>query len=91
MRIINEINIGRMKISIFKMGDKTSVKFEKDLNEIIIKFRDGAIDEATLQEQFLSEEVIKHYESLLDNAEHCKIDKLIKIEEDRGVVFPEII
>ncbi len=91
MRIIHEINVGRMKISIFKMGDKTSVKFEKDLNEIIIKFRDGAIEEQTLTEQFLTEDTIKKYESLLDDAEHTKIDKLIKIEEDRGVVFPEIV
>ncbi len=91
MRIINEINKGRMKISIFKMGEKISVKFEKDLNEVMIKFRDGAIEESVLMDQFLTDDVILQYEALLDQAEHRKIDQLIKIESDRGVVFPEII
>ncbi len=72
------------------MGEKISVKFEKDLNEIIIKFRDSAIEEDILMHQFLTDDLIDHYESLLDNTEHSKIDRLIKIEVDRGVVFPEV-
>lgn len=91
MRIIHEINRGRMKVSIFKMGEKTSVKFEKDLNEIIIKFRDGTMEETTLIEQFLTDDTISKYEAELDVAEQNKIDQLIKIEKDKGIVFPEII
>lgn len=91
MRIIHEINRGRMKISVFKMGEKTSVKFEKDLNEIIIKFRDGTMDEATLIDQFLTDDVILKYEAELDVTEQNKIEQLIKMEKDKGIVFPEII
>jgi hypothetical protein len=91
MRIIHEIDRGRLKVSVFRMGEKTSVKFEKDLNELIIKFRDGSLEDEVLVNQFLTEDILVHYESLLDNASHTKIDRLIKLEEDKGIIFPEII
>jgi len=42
MRIVGEIPHPHMKISIFKMNDKLSVKFESGLVEHIMKFRDGS-------------------------------------------------
>ena len=45
MRIIKEINKGLLKITVFKYQDKLSIKFEKDLNEILIKFRDGGLED----------------------------------------------
>ena len=32
MRIIDEINRGELKITVFKMNDRLSVKFERELN-----------------------------------------------------------
>jgi hypothetical protein len=42
MRIIGEIEHPSMKISVFKVSDRLSIKFEKMLLEQIYKFRDGS-------------------------------------------------
>ena len=42
MRIVGDIPHPKMKITIFKMNDKLSVKFETGLVEHIMKFRDGS-------------------------------------------------
>lgn len=42
MRIIGEFDIDQIKVTIFKMNEKVSVKFEYNLLEQIYKFRDGS-------------------------------------------------
>ncbi len=42
MRIVGDIPHPHMKITIFRMNDKLSVKFEAGLVEHIMKFRDGS-------------------------------------------------
>jgi hypothetical protein len=92
MRIIDEINRGLLKITIFKMNEKISMKFEKNSNEITIKFRDGSgVDEDEDVKKFLDTAIIDKYENLLDSANETKIDQLIKLEGDKGFVFPKII
>ena len=90
MRIIKEINKGLLKITIFKYQEKISIKFEKDLNEILIKFRDGGIDENDI-DSYLTESEIEKYEAQLDAINETKILQLIKMEEDKGFEFPEIV
>lgn len=90
MRIIKEINKGLLKVTIFKYQEKISIKFEKDLNEILIKFRDGGIDENDI-DSYLTEAEIEKYEAQLDAINETKILQLIKMEEDKGFEFPEIV
>ncbi len=42
MRIIGEFDIDQIKVTIFKMNEKVSVKFEYNLLEQTYKFRDGS-------------------------------------------------
>jgi hypothetical protein len=90
MRIIKEINKGSLKITVFKYQEKISIKFEKDINEIIIKFRDGSIEESNI-DTFLSEDIINKYESILDEMQKTKVEQLFLIEEEKGFEFPEIV
>ena len=41
MRIIDEFNADDVKVTVFKMNDKISIKFEYNLLEQIYKFRDA--------------------------------------------------
>lgn len=90
MRIIKEINKGLLKITVFKYQDKLSIKFEKDLNEILIKFRDGGLEESEI-DAYLTEEEINKYEMQLETTNEIKISQLIKLEEEKGFEFPEIV
>lgn len=92
MRIIKEIERGTMKVTVFKMNEKLSIKFEDHLNEIILKFRDGAsVHEGENMDQFLDEATLEHYREQLEKCHTFKIDQLIKLEESKGFQFPEII
>lgn len=42
MRILGESEKSGVKITVFSMNEKISIKFEKDLLEQIYKFRDGS-------------------------------------------------
>lgn len=90
MRIIKEINKGLLKVTIFKYQEKISIKFEKELNEMLIKFRDGGLDENEI-DKFLTASAIEKYEALLDAIDETKISQLIKMEEEKGFEFPEIL
>lgn len=56
MRILKEFDQADIKITIFSWNGKISVKFEKNLVEIIYKFRDGSgIESLSEAEAFLNE------------------------------------
>jgi hypothetical protein len=42
MRIIDEFELEKIKVSVFKMGERITVKFEYNLLEQSFKFRDGS-------------------------------------------------
>lgn len=90
MRIIKEINKDSLKITVFKYQEKISIKFEKELNEMTIKFRESALEENDV-DAFLSETEILKYNDLLDRLHAFKTNQLIKLEEDKGFDFPVII
>jgi len=67
MRIIGEIEHPSMKISVFKVSDRLSVKFEKMLLEQIFKFRDGSgIDTLENAKQLVSPTVLDEVEAQFD-------------------------
>jgi hypothetical protein len=90
MRIIDEINRGELKITVFKMNDRLSVKFERELTEMIYKFRDGSgIDEKNYR-SFLSESLLMKVEAMLYNANIVKNEALSALEpQDDGL--PKIL
>ncbi|MBL0098656.1 MAG: hypothetical protein IPP49_00200 [Saprospiraceae bacterium] len=42
MRIIGEFDLDQIKVTVFKMNERVSVKFEFNLLEQVYKFRDGS-------------------------------------------------
>ncbi|MBK8699163.1 MAG: hypothetical protein IPN29_06320 [Saprospiraceae bacterium] len=92
MRIIREIDHGPLKTTIFKMNDRLSIKFEKDLNELIYKFRDGSGIELDNLDIFLSEERITTAASLLDRAQELKHKGIMEVvSRDEADDLPSII
>ncbi|MEZ4983119.1 MAG: hypothetical protein R2769_16340 [Saprospiraceae bacterium] len=61
MRLVGEIEHPVMKISIFKMGERFSVKFEHKGVEVTYKFSDeeGASDLGRLKKEMMDEDFIK--------------------------------
>ena len=67
MRIIGEIEHHSMKISVFKVTDKLSIKFEKNLLEQIYKFRDGSgIDTLENAKMLVSPALLAEVEAQFD-------------------------
>lgn len=93
MRIIGEIPHDILKITVFKMNDKTSIKFEHNLIEQIIKFREGSgietlEDVEKLIDQSLLDDVIKSIVLSSKNRSR-RIQEIY--EEKEGMNFPEIM
>ena len=42
MRILGEFSFGSIKVTVFIYNEKVSIKFERNLVEIIFKYRDGS-------------------------------------------------
>jgi hypothetical protein len=93
MRIVKEVNKGPIKMTLFHMNNKYSLKIEKLHNELIMKFSDGSILDKDGQgiDIFFSDEAVSYYEAQLDALQTFKVKNLAKIEEDKGFVFPTII
>jgi L-fucose isomerase-like protein len=91
MRIVKEVNKGRMKLSVFHYNDQYSIKSEMDQSEIYFKFNEAAVSEAEVDKYYLNEESLLKYESLLKEIIALKINGLIAIQSDKGISFPEII
>lgn len=81
MRIIDEINRGEMKVTVFKMNERLSVKFERDLTEVIYKFRDGSGFDETSYRQYLTDSLLMKLEAVLYNAAVLKNEALNQLSE----------
>lgn len=90
MRIIKEINQGPLKITVFKYQEKISIKFEKDLNEILIRFREGGLEENNI-DAFLTDALINSYIQSLDDIDKNKFHQLAKMEVEKGADLPDIM
>jgi hypothetical protein len=92
MRIIGELDYKEMKITVFKMNDKVSIKLEMHLMEQTYKFRDGSRIESMedamlfLNETFL-DSTIQTFETMYKH----KVNSLMDMAEKEGFQFPKII
>ena len=93
MRIIGNIDHPVLKITIFKMDNKLSVKFETGLYEQTYKFRMGdliksAEDIRTIVDQKFLEEVLDNF-NRMTRSKNTSIDRnLAKLDEEE---FDDII
>lgn len=92
MRIIGEFDLDQIKVTVFKMNERISVKYEYNLLEQTYKFRDGSgIQTVEDVRQYSDGEVIKkinHIFSEMANLRMTGISQLHQLNEDE---FDEII
>lgn len=92
MRIIGDIPHSTLKITVFKMNDKVSIKLEKHLTEIILKFRDGGevMDLSTAQ-RYLTPSFLRDIEQDLEKINTRKSQRVAKLKSDNLQILPEIL
>lgn len=92
MRVAGEIDHPFMKITIFKMDNKLSVKFETGLFEQIFKFRTGENLESPEDiKKMVDQEFINQVENqfiLMNKSKFDALNRYAPVEEDN---FPVII
>ena len=82
MRIIDEFNAGDIKVTVFKMNDKISIKFEYNLLEQIYKFRDGSgITSPEMVKKFCNEETILDIKFIFNQMSQNRSKSLTKLFE----------
>lgn len=93
MRIIGNIDHPNMKITVFKMDNKVSIKFELGLYEQTFKFRESEYmknveDAKQLVDAAFMGEVLKNFNKM-HTAKNEALGMLVKLTEEGE--FPEII
>lgn len=66
MRIILEFDLEDIKVTVFKMDDKISVKYEWNLLEQTLKFRDGSTIQSANDAKKFSENQILNLKSIFE-------------------------
>lgn len=92
MRIIGEFDISGIKTTVFRMNERTSVKFEFNLLEQIYKFRDGSGIETTEDvRRFCSAEFVNKILEIFSSMDEARYQTLLSLQETEGEKFDEII
>ena len=92
MRIIAEFEKNGIKITVFKMNERLSVKFEDNLLEQTFKFRDGSgIEKTEDVMQLLDDEFMNSVKAGFISMNESRFQALEKLWKNTGEDFPEII
>ena len=92
MRIIGEFDIDNFKITVFKMNERISIKFETNLLEQTYKFRDGsAINNMEDVKRFCSPDTIEKLTESFANMASIRSTSLMSMFESEEDMFDEII
>jgi CHASE3 domain sensor protein len=92
MRIIGEFDKGPVKVTVFKMNERISVKYEYHLMELTYKFRDGSGIE-NLQDviRFSNDDFMQKIKDIFQTMEQAKSENLAQGEEADPLYEFEII
>lgn len=92
MRIIADIAHPRMKITVFQMNGKISIKFEKHLIEHIIKLRDGSpLNDLEILKSAFTSEALTHIERSIEEERKLRGSIEAALIENDLDEFEEII
>ncbi|MBK8053819.1 MAG: hypothetical protein IPK35_11265 [Saprospiraceae bacterium] len=82
MRIIDEFNADEIKVTVFKMNEKISIKFEKNLLEQVYKFRDGSgISNPDMARKFCTTDTIRSIRIIFDQMAENRLATLKQLFE----------
>lgn len=92
MRIIADIAHPRLKITVFQMNGKISVKFEKHLIEHILKLRDGSpLNDLDKLKSVLTQDILLNIEKAIESQHMMRGTLESNLLEDELDEFDEII
>lgn len=92
MRIIGEFDITGIKATVFRMNERTSVKFEYNLLEQTYKFRDGSgVDSTEDVRNFCSEDFMTNVVNVFESMAAARYHALLAMQSTDGEAFDEII
>lgn len=86
MRIIGEFDLDQIKVTVFKMNERISLKFEYNLLEQTYKFRDGSgISNMEDIRNYCSQNTMTHVQEIFKNMAESRssaLSSLINTSED---------
>ncbi len=92
MRIIGETEVQGIKLTVFKMNERVSVKFEYNLLEQTYKFRDGSgINNTDDVLKFCSEKVVEGIIAMFSEMSNLRTLGIKGMIQDEAEGFEEII
>jgi len=91
MRIIGEFDAGDIKITVFKMNERISIKFEKNLLEQTYKFRDGSGINTPDDVLKLSHHIIEDLKITFTNMAKFRFQGIQAMQQEEDDMFDEIV
>jgi len=92
MRVIGEYDKEHIKVTVFQMNGKISIKLEHNLLEQTYKFRDGSgINTLADAQKFTTDDFMKKVQTIFLQMAESRLANLQLMNEDNDDKFPEII
>ncbi|MFN8339996.1 MAG: hypothetical protein U0T36_13365 [Saprospiraceae bacterium] len=91
MRIILEFDLEDIKVTVFKMDDKISVKYEWNLLEQTLKFRDGSTIQSANDAKKFSENQVLNLKSIFEKMNEMRWIGINEMINDSHQEWDEII
>ncbi len=92
MRIIGEFDVDQIKVTVFKMNERISLKFEYNLLEQTYKFRDGSgINNMDDVKKYCSQKTIEHVTEIFKNMAEARSVAISVLRQDSDDEFDHII
>lgn len=91
MRILGEFSFGSIKVTVFIYNEKVSIKFERNLVEIIFKYRDGSgMNTFENAKELCTDSFMEEIDRTLYDLERKKHKKLDNESSNDDFEFPNI-
>lgn len=91
MRIIGEFDAGQIKVTVFKMNERVSIKLETGLLEQTYKFRDGSgVENVEQARQFCDEAFLDRVSAIfmtMATARNQRFDALLQNSAEEDVIL----
>ena len=91
MRIIAEFDIDGIKVSVFKMDDRISAKYEYNLLEQTYKFRDGSGINTPDDVLKLSHHIIEDLKITFTNMAKFRFQGIQAMQQEEDDMFDQIV
>ena len=89
MRIVSEWTQEDLRVTVFHMNGRYSIKLEQGLLEQTYKFRDGTFDSVEALKNAMTDDFYNKSRSIFNSMKENEVSSEVKQDDDQG--FDEII